>query len=175
MYSPRLYKYRDSNVLYKPKTYSTGLRFGIPYTHSFSTDTHTWCFRPLVFHFFYICVVFMRECSTHFLSVVYVHKQTCQSSLWYRKCVFMPLIVLSTPLPFGIRNGIIWTPARDKFEYPPLTLVTGVDWPLSVSLEREGPVTVTGRPRFLAGCWVDKSSPFLFDPTTEDTREVFFW
>ena len=28
-------------------TYSTHLRFGISYTHSFGTDTHTWCFRPL--------------------------------------------------------------------------------------------------------------------------------
>ena len=26
------------------------------------------------------------------------------------KCIFMPLNVLSTPIPFGIRNGIIRTP-----------------------------------------------------------------
>ena len=29
-------------------TYSTHLRFGKPYTHSFGTDTHTWRFRPLI-------------------------------------------------------------------------------------------------------------------------------
>ena len=28
-------------------TYSTRLRFGITYTHSFGTDTHTWRFHPL--------------------------------------------------------------------------------------------------------------------------------
>ena len=36
MYSPRLYKYRDSYVIYKPT-----VRFGITYTHSFGTDTLT--------------------------------------------------------------------------------------------------------------------------------------
>ena len=40
MYSPRLNKYRDSYALYIP-TYSTRLRFGKLYTHSFGTDTHT--------------------------------------------------------------------------------------------------------------------------------------
>ena len=29
-------------------TYRTHLRFGITYTHSFGTDTHTWSFRPLI-------------------------------------------------------------------------------------------------------------------------------
>ena len=41
MYSPRLYKYRDSYVIYKPT-----VRFGITYTHSFGTDKHTRRFRP---------------------------------------------------------------------------------------------------------------------------------
>ena len=46
MYSPGMYKYRDSYVLY---TYSIHLRFGKLYTHSFGTDTHTWGFHPLLF------------------------------------------------------------------------------------------------------------------------------
>ena len=41
MYSPRLYKYRDSYVLYSVYTYSKRVLFGIPYTHPFCTDTHT--------------------------------------------------------------------------------------------------------------------------------------
>ena len=44
MYSPSLYTYRDSYVLY---TYSTHLRFGKLYTHSIGSDTHTRRFRPL--------------------------------------------------------------------------------------------------------------------------------
>ena len=40
MYSPRLYKYRDSCTVY---TYSTRLRFTL-----LGTDTHTWRFRPLL-------------------------------------------------------------------------------------------------------------------------------
>ena len=44
MYSPRLYKYRDSYVLYLPKVHA----FGIPYTHFFwFRHTHTRRFRPL--------------------------------------------------------------------------------------------------------------------------------
>ena len=31
------------------QSYSTRLRFGITYTHSFGTDTHTWRFRPLLY------------------------------------------------------------------------------------------------------------------------------
>ena len=34
-----------------------------------------------------------------------------------QKCTFMPLNVLSTPIPFGIRNGIIWTLASKLFKY----------------------------------------------------------
>ena len=39
MYSPRLYKYRDSYVLYIPTVHNFGT--GKLYTHSFGTDTHT--------------------------------------------------------------------------------------------------------------------------------------
>ena len=34
-------------------------------------------------------------------------QKPCQSSQWHRKCTFIPLNVLSTSIPFGIRNGII--------------------------------------------------------------------
>ena len=36
---PRLYKYRDSYVLFLPTVHAFGIV--IPYTHSFGTDTHT--------------------------------------------------------------------------------------------------------------------------------------
>ena len=46
MYSPTLYKYRDSYVLYIPTvhTFSSLL-------HSFGTNTHTWRFCPLMINY----------------------------------------------------------------------------------------------------------------------------
>ena len=46
----------------------------------------------------HICIVSTR--TQHFF---------IQSSQWHRKCIVMPLNILSTPIPFEIRNGIIWT------------------------------------------------------------------
>ena len=46
----------------------------------------------------------------HISEVKYTCTKTCQSSQWHIKCTFMPLNVLSTPIPFGIRNGIIYGP-----------------------------------------------------------------
>ena len=47
MYSPRLYKYRDSNVLYKPTVHTFG---SVNFTHTLLVQTHTppWRFRPLI-------------------------------------------------------------------------------------------------------------------------------
>ena len=41
------------------------------------------------------------KCSTR------TQKKTFLSSQWHRKCIFMPLNVLLTPIPFGIRNVIL--------------------------------------------------------------------
>ena len=50
-----------------------------------------------------------RRLQKTFLKCSTFTQKTCQRSQWHRKCTFMPLNVLSTPVPFRIRNGIIWT------------------------------------------------------------------
>ena len=47
MYSPRLYKYRDSYVLYIPTVHAFGSVF---LTHTLLVQTHTWRFCPWYFH-----------------------------------------------------------------------------------------------------------------------------
>ena len=49
MYTPRLYKAQMPRFLCTVYTYSTRLLYGVTYTHSFGTDTHTWRFRPLIY------------------------------------------------------------------------------------------------------------------------------
>ena len=60
MYSPRLYKYQDSYVLYIPTVHTFGT---VNFTYSFGTDTHThdvsappgvWLNESLVFLLFMI-------------------------------------------------------------------------------------------------------------------------
>ena len=43
-------------------------------------------------------------------------QKTCQSSQWHIKFNCMHFNVLSTPIPFGIRNGIKWTPNSQCFK-----------------------------------------------------------
>ena len=47
IYSPRLYKYRDSYVLYIPTVHAFGSVF---LTHTLLVQTHTWRFCPWYFH-----------------------------------------------------------------------------------------------------------------------------
>ena len=54
-----------------------------------------------------ICIFYHPKCSTHCRKRT---QKTCQSSQWHRKCIYMPLNALLTRIPYGIRNGIIWTP-----------------------------------------------------------------
>ena len=49
------------------------------------------------------------QTAVHISEVYTRNQKPCQSSRWHGKCIFMPLNVLSTPIPFSIRNGIIWT------------------------------------------------------------------
>ena len=58
------------------------------------------CILKLSVFFLYIIIYLLTP------QMQYMYTKTCQSSQWHIKCTFMPLNVLSTPIPFGIRNGV---------------------------------------------------------------------
>ena len=63
-------------------TYSTRLRFGIAYTHSFGTGTHTWRFGPLK-----LCLQSLKEikCSQLVQTAVFKPMQIC---MIYSSCKY---------------------------------------------------------------------------------------
>ena len=90
MYSPRLYKYRDSYVLYIP--YSTRLRFSIMYTHSLGyRHTHMTFPPPLELRFYAIvlCFYVKRQKHTFFTICILTFKEIylcvvdCNSQLFF--------------------------------------------------------------------------------------------
>ena len=67
------------------------------------------CKRVFIFLYIIIYLLYWLLIFTN----VHAHKKTC-------KKLTMPLNFLRTPIPFGIRNGIIWIPASLKRTTRPL-------------------------------------------------------
>ena len=103
MYSPRLYKYRDSYVLYKPAVH---LQFGITYTQSFGTDTHNVqiqrflvLYKPAVHTFGSVSLAHTLLVQTH------IHVVSVPDVMWI-SILFRPTDLI--PLPYSARNNFNW-------------------------------------------------------------------
>ena len=100
MYSPRLYKHRDSYVLYIPTVHAFG-SLSLTHTLLVQTNIHDDS-TPCLFVIFItdIYIFYHPKCSTN-ASVVHVHKKTAKV---HNDTFFTTLNIHSTQIPFACRS-----------------------------------------------------------------------